>query len=268
MRVRRTGRPADRAEADRLLDAARAATPTEPVDAPTGPLAGLLAAAAAPARPEELAGEQAALAAFRAACAAPASAPARIARRRRFTAGAALAWVAGVLATATAGAAFAAITLDPPRKPAPPPRPAIPAPTTGHPDGTPTDGGTPTSDGPSASPTAPPARPSPSSGPSHTGRLGGLCRAYLAKKPHQREKALKTPGFQPLVAAAGSAAQVEAYCRRLAPDLTPGSMNGSDAGNGPGTNNDPATGNGSGAAKKPAATAKPAGKGQVRPDRG
>ncbi|MEV0807675.1 hypothetical protein AB0I41_15075, partial [Micromonospora sp. NPDC050200] len=56
-------RPADRAEAERLLDAARAGGPPSAGD----PLARLLSAAAAPARPGELAGEEAALAAFRAA---------------------------------------------------------------------------------------------------------------------------------------------------------------------------------------------------------
>ncbi|PWU57250.1 hypothetical protein DLJ47_03210, partial [Micromonospora sp. S4605] len=65
MSLRRSGRPADRTESDRLLDAAGPGAP-----AGTDPLARLLSAAAAPARPGELAGEEAALAAFRAARAA------------------------------------------------------------------------------------------------------------------------------------------------------------------------------------------------------
>ncbi|WP_328421563.1 hypothetical protein OG470_05965 [Micromonospora sp. NBC_00389] len=88
MSFRRSDRPADRAEADRLLDGARAAATTGPSVAPTDRLAGLLAAAASPGRPEELAGEQAALAAFRAARAAPAPATTRVPGRRRLTAGA------------------------------------------------------------------------------------------------------------------------------------------------------------------------------------
>ncbi|WP_328421687.1 hypothetical protein OG470_06345 [Micromonospora sp. NBC_00389] len=258
MSFRRSGRLADRAAADRLLDAARAATSTEGA-VPADPLAGLLAAAAAPARPVELAGEQGALAAFRAARAAPASAPARVPGRRRFTAGA-LAWVAGVLATATAGAAFAAVTLDPPGAPVPPSGPATPAPTTGRPDGSPTGGGAPTAGDPGRSPTVPSARRSPSSGPQDRAQLGGLCRAYLAKKPAQREKALATSGFQPLVAAAGGgAAQVDAYCQRLVPDTKPASKNGS------GTKNSSGTGSGSGTAKKPGTTAEPSRPAKVKP---
>ncbi|MGW3607714.1 MULTISPECIES: hypothetical protein [unclassified Micromonospora] len=254
MHGRRSGRPADWAEADRLLDAARAATSTEGA-VRADPLAGLLAAAAAPARPEELAGEQAALAAFRAARAGPESTPAPAPGRWRFTAGA-LAWVAAVLATATAGAAFAAVTLDRPEEPVPPSGPATPAPTTGRPDGPPAGGGAATTGDPGRSPTATSARRSPSSGPEDR---AGLCRAYLAKKPAQREKALETPGFQPLVAAAGGAAQVDAYCQRLVPDTKPASKNGS------GTKNSSGTGSGSGTAKKPAATAEPSRSAKVKP---
>ncbi|MBQ0901281.1 hypothetical protein [Micromonospora sp. U21] len=257
MGFRRSGRLVDRAVADRLLDAARPATPTEGA-VRADPLAGLLAAAAAPARPQELAGEQAALAAFRAARAAPASAHARVPGRRRFTAGA-LAWVAGILATATAGAAFAAVTLDAPRETNPPPGPATPAPTTGHSGGSPSEGGAPTTGDRSGSPTAPSVPPSPSSGQAHTTPLGGLCRAHLAEQPDQRGKALKTPRFQPLVVAAGSTAQVDAYCQRLVPDAKPASKNGS------GTKNSSSTGRGSGTAKKPGTTADPSRPAKVKP---
>ncbi|MER7893854.1 hypothetical protein ABTX15_28990 [Micromonospora sp. NPDC094482] len=246
MSRRRPHRPVDRAESDRLLDTPRAGEPA----ASTDPLAALLAAAAAPARPDELAGEEAALAGFRAARAAPA--PVRAPRRRRFTARA-LAWAAGVLATATAGAAFAAVSLDGPPDPTPPPGPATPAPSTGRPDGSPTGGATPTGD-PGASPTPAPSPGSsgPSAVPKRDGALAGHCRAYLAKNPAQRQKALETPGFAPLVAAAGGAGQVEAYCQRLVAQDGPGPTNGpgdgsaKENGSGNGNGNGDGSGNGNG----------------------
>ncbi|GAB3935789.1 hypothetical protein GCM10027614_11150 [Micromonospora vulcania] len=73
---------------------------------------------------------------------------------------------------------------------------------------------------PSAIPT-PSATGTPSATPSSDKQVHGLCRAWLAKKPDQREKALRTPAFQRLVTAAGDPAQVEAYCRRLVPEATP-----------------------------------------------
>ncbi|MEV0429053.1 hypothetical protein [Micromonospora sp. NPDC050495] len=202
--------PADRAETDRLLDAARAGRPPGP-DA--DPLARLLAAAAAPAEPGELGGEEQALAAFRAARAEPAPAPAR-ASRRRLRLGAA-AWAAGLAATATAGVAFAAVRLD--RAPAPVPAPSTAS--TGGPVG-------PTRSG-SADPTAGSPAPTPASAaptatglpgrPARTPQLTGLCRAYLAKSAGQRAEALETPAFGTLVVAAGGADQVTAYCTRLVP---------------------------------------------------
>ncbi|MEU8026367.1 hypothetical protein AB0B88_29600, partial [Micromonospora haikouensis] len=51
--------------------------------------------------------------------------------------------------------------------------------------------------------------------------LPGLCRAYLAKPAPQRAKALTTPGYAPLVAAAGGATEVDDFCRRLVPDADP-----------------------------------------------
>ncbi|WBB68980.1 hypothetical protein [Micromonospora sp. WMMD812] len=260
MSAGRPERPVDRAESDRLLDAARGAAPADPAPtnplaaqdtppadppadpdpAPTSPaaardtrsvdpLARLLAAAAAPARPHELAGEDAAVAAFRAARAAPALAPARAPRRRRVTVGV-LAWVAGVAATATAGVAFAAVTLDVPWDPTPPHGPPTSAPATGVPDGSSTGTG-PRTDGPGGSPTAPgPGSASPSRTLEQNGPLTGHCRAYLAKKPAQRAKALETSGFQPLVVAAGGAGQVEAYCRQLLPDDPSGDEDDTDSG--------------------------------------
>lgn len=227
MFFRRTERPADRGASDRLLDAARADASRTP-DAE--PLARLLSAAAAPARPGELAGEEDALTAFRAARAAgPAAGAVPSPRRRRFTAGA-VAWGAGIAVTATAGAAFAAVTLDRADEPAPPPRPTTPAPaTTGpHRDGSTGDtGGRPTGTPPRPSATPIPGAPAPGStagdapgAPRQDAEhLRGLCRAYLAKKPAQREKALDTPSFARLVTAAGGRERVEGLCGDLLPDV-------------------------------------------------
>ncbi|MFI7208286.1 hypothetical protein [Micromonospora aurantiaca (nom. illeg.)] len=150
MHARRSGGPADRAESDRLLDAARAGTP--PV-ADADPLTRLLSAAAGPAAPDEVAGEERALAAFRAARAArgtqPAagSVPAPVAApraRRRLRIAAAL---SGLAATAVAGVAFAAVRLD--REPEPVAPPATTAgPSSAGPSGTGPTGTGPTGTGP------------------------------------------------------------------------------------------------------------------------
>ncbi|MFC8906266.1 hypothetical protein ACFT2B_26885, partial [Micromonospora sp. NPDC057140] len=58
--------------------------------------------------------------------------------------------------------------------------------------------------------------------PTVVARLPGLCRSYLAKPVAQRAKALTTPAYAPLVAAAGGATEVDAFCRRLVPDVDPG----------------------------------------------
>ncbi|MFV2112618.1 hypothetical protein ACFHW0_09805 [Micromonospora sp. LOL_025] len=229
MFFRRTERPADRRASDRLLEAART-----PDAEGSEPLARLLAAAAAPARPGELAGEEDALVAFRAArAAAPAAGAVPSPRRRRFTAGA-VAWGAGIAVTATAGAAFAAVTLDRADDPVPPPRPATPtsaAPTpattdphrdgptgdtAGRPTGTPTrSSAAATSGAPVPGPTAGDAPGTPQQ---RTEQLRGLCRAYLAKKPAQREKSLDSPSFAHLVTAAGGREQVEDFCGELVPE--------------------------------------------------
>ncbi|MFG1673506.1 hypothetical protein [Micromonospora sp. NPDC049282] len=217
--------PADRAESDRRLDAARAATP-----AGADPLTRLLAAAAAPATANELDGEERALAAFRAARATPQiPSPSPVPRpRRRLRIAAAL---SGLAATAVAGVAFAAVRLD--RNP----EPVIPPTST-------TAGTGPTGAGPSrpvpsgpageASGAAPsPTPPSPTAPrsaappggrpvpPPVDGKLAGQCRAYLAKKEPQRAKALTKPGFADLVAAAGGADRVDSYCRGTEPTAAP-----------------------------------------------
>ncbi|MCO1595036.1 hypothetical protein M8C17_07645 [Micromonospora sp. RHAY321] len=224
----RRDRRADRAETERLLDASRAqsdATSTQDhASTPADPVARLLAQAAGPTRPGELAGEEAALAAFRAARADPAPTTARRPHRRRVTTGA-VAWIGALAATATAGAAFAAVNLDR----APEPTPSAPS----SPSSTPSDVGATPSDDRTTPPdrSTPPAPRTPSTTPSVTaappaevppaGQLRGLCHAWLAKNPEQREKALDTPAFEELVTAAGGAAEVEAYCQRLVPEATP-----------------------------------------------
>ncbi|MGC4839483.1 hypothetical protein ACLQ3D_33755 [Micromonospora vinacea] len=235
-------RRADHADTERLLDSAHARVDTTPdlghsvtptdVDAnspeahlstpnvpPAEPVAALLAAAAGPVRPGELAGEEAALAAFRAARANPAPAGPQPPRRRRVTTGA-VAWIGAVAATATAGAAFAAVTRD--RAPDPVvPAPSHPSPSAHQSE--PRSAGPGRSVAPGApSPGAPPpvtATPPASTAPAD--QLHGLCRAWRAKKPDQREGALRTPAFQRLVTAAGGPADVEAYCQRLVPEPEP-----------------------------------------------
>ncbi|MCZ7422374.1 hypothetical protein O7605_23025 [Verrucosispora sp. WMMA2121] len=224
-----------RADHERLLDAAPDARPTRAAPGPTGPLADLLRAAAAPARERELAGEDAAVAAFRAARQPEAAVPAARRRRHRFTAGA-VAWIAGLVATATAGAALAGVGLNragPGTSPVVT-SPAVPAPgvddrtpageATATPTGAPTGTATsvPTrSPSTSVSPSAS-ATPSPDTsgyvGPGNSDNTAdrpGLCRAYLAKSERQREKALRKPAFEELVVAAGGAEHVEEYCREL-----------------------------------------------------
>ncbi|MEU4335143.1 hypothetical protein AB0F59_10985 [Micromonospora lupini] len=240
MNPHRPDRHAGRAETERLLDATRIDAAVDPeasldpevtldLDAAgrplasaapqastADPLARLLAAAAGPARPGELAGEEAALAAFRAArVAAPEPTVARRPGRRRLTTGA-LAWIGALAATATAGAAFAAAGLDRGPDPVPVPTPSSAPPTASGP-------ASPTSAAPSRStPSGPPSSAgTPSVGSTPNGQLHGLCKAWLAKKPEQREKALRTPAFQRLVTAAGGVPAVEAYCQRLVPEAKP-----------------------------------------------
>ncbi|GIJ25047.1 hypothetical protein Vqi01_02090 [Micromonospora qiuiae] len=232
MILRWLARSGDRAEHERLLDDARGPWAGAPPSGPPDPLAGLLRAAAAPPRPRELAGEEAALAAFRAARQAAAGAPAARPLRRRFTAGVVL-WLAGLAATATAGAALAAANLD--RTEAPPPPPPASATVAPVPTGVPA---TPTADRPGGrtpTPTGAPsgAAPAPTSAspvpieaePRATAHLGrgnsGRCKAYLSKPERQREKALRTPGFDELVTAAGGAEHVPAYCRQLLAETDP-----------------------------------------------
>ncbi|GAA3756301.1 hypothetical protein [Micromonospora maritima] len=207
-------RPDDRAESERLLDAARAGTPARPDD---DPLAGLLAAASGQASADELAGEDRALAAFRAARAAPPATPAPRARRRLRVAAA----LSGLPATAVAWVAFAAVGLDRGQEPVVPPAPTTAGPSDVDPSGAGPSRpapGTPTGAASgAATPSAPPPPSRSATAPPVDGRLAGHCRAYLAKSDRQRAQALTTPGFADLVAAAGGADLVEGYCRALVP---------------------------------------------------
>ncbi|TCB94359.1 hypothetical protein E0H26_22005 [Micromonospora zingiberis] len=249
MFLRRLGGSGAPTDPEQLLDAAREARPATS-SGPSDPLVGLLRAAAAPPRERELAGEQEALAAFRAARQAGAPAAAPRPRRRRFTAGVVV-WIAGVAATATAGAALAAVRLDQPdERPAPPPAPitgpVAPSPraTGGQPDRDgaspsrgeseapsvvtpgagvgPTDGLAPTPPAPESS--APVVDATVQAGPGNsdnTADRSGLCKAYLQKSERQREKALRTPAFNELVVAAGGAENVMAYCQGVLAETDP-----------------------------------------------
>lgn len=187
------------------------------VDGPDSTVARLLAAAAAPARPEELAGEDAALAAFRAARAAG---PVPAHRPPRHRAAPVTAWLAALAVVATAGAAMAAADLrdaEPPpaHHTTSPPVTAVPAPADGPPvlpAPTSATGRTfPPVTGRSVEPTTGPADPT---GPGPV-RPSGLCVAYLAQPPQTRGAALESPALRSLVAAAGGPSRVEAYCRDL-----------------------------------------------------
>ncbi|MDG4839375.1 hypothetical protein O7631_22875 [Micromonospora sp. WMMD967] len=229
-------RRADHADTERLLDSAQPEGGTRPrsaaapaaTDVPSAqvpgsnPVARLLAAAAGPVRPGELAGEEAALAAFRAARAEPSPSVPHRARRRRLTTGAA-AWIGAVAVTATAGAAFAAVRQDwIPVPVAPePPRATPDSPRSN--DNTRSPAETPSRDTVSPRPPSPgtPSAAAPSADSPPAGPLHGECRSWLSKKPDQREKALRTPGFERLVTAAGGAERVEEYCRRLVAEAKP-----------------------------------------------
>jgi len=176
-------------------------------------VARVLAAAAAPAGNGPLAGEEAALAAFRAArldpaAASPARSMVKSARARLLTLRVAVAALATT--SVLGGVAFAASTQTlpyqrndkPPVSAAPSPPPASDPPAS--PRSSPGGDRTPA---PGNAPNARPAEPSPS--------LVGLCRAYTARPPGKRGKALETPAFDALVTAAGDRKRVAEYCATL-----------------------------------------------------
>jgi len=165
-----------------------------------GPLAASLAAARAPARPDELVGEQAAVAAFDGAARLdPVLQPRRtsmlkIALAKLLSAKAA----AVVAATGASGVALAAGTGVLPN-----PLVELPA-------------APPASHAPATTPAPEPSHPAtgrPAATPSAS--LVGLCRAYTAEVGANPGRALDNPAFTVLVTAAGGAEQVAEFCATL-----------------------------------------------------
>lgn len=198
------GRRLDRRTAEQLLRGA-------PADAPDA-LAGLLAAAAAPPRDGELGGEPAAMTAFfEAVQHVNAPQPRSPSMIKSISAKLLTAKVAAVVAAlfAAGGVAAAAVTgalplpgSDAPAAPsasthAQPPAGASDAATTHAPAGT-----------------RPSDHPSPSPSPS----LVGLCHAYSAGDKAEHGKALESPAFAELIAAAGGKSGVDGYCDTVLKD--------------------------------------------------
>jgi hypothetical protein len=195
-----------RRDADRLLDGDSAGAHPD--------LADLLATVAGPARPEELAGERAAVAAFRREFRPATTAPAR-ARRRRRRAGIVAALTAAVLAVG--GTAYAATTG---RLPDAVQRAVDGVFAGGGPSGSP---GTPSPTGsvgttPSpAGSVADPAVTAPSGpGPGvDEARLKGLCRSWEATRGNPHANAISPEDLRLLATAAGGEDRIEAFCAAL-----------------------------------------------------
>ena len=206
----------------------------QPHQAPAGyaEVAALLAATVAPPRPEELAGQAAALAELRAVTRAPAvSARARRTRRRsrRQRVGLAVVAVAAALASGGAAAAAGGHLPGPVREVArnilvsvgggePGTSVAPPALLGARPG---TTAAAPSGPGPTglagpASGSAPTrAAGAPDTAASETERL---CRAYLAAQDKPTARKLRAASFKQLADTAGGADKVLAYCQELLPD--------------------------------------------------
>ncbi|SCG78516.1 hypothetical protein [Micromonospora humi] len=212
----------DQETVERLLDGSRGGVPTAPPA-----LVRCLDAARAGPRAGELDGETAAVAQFRAARASvtgrqpvvvPVRRPAvdagggsadRPARRVATLLGVKVA-LATLAATLTGGVALAAVTGNLPgagRGEAPPPDRTT-ATATATPAAPSTAG---------SAPTAHPTRPAigPTAGAPDLSTPAGLCVAYRAVGEAERGRALAAPAFAGLVAAAGGADRVPAYCTGL-----------------------------------------------------
>lgn len=207
-------------------------------------LVNLLAIAAAPAHGDETAGEEAAVMAFRAARRWPAERgnrkPAVVRWAALLGAKTAVAFAVAVVATGAALAAGTGVLPNPFRNvDSPPTTPASvtsPAAETSDPVRTqpvvpPTPGsqpsGPPASVPPSAAPpiSLPPSAGSPPS--AVPASMTGLCRAYQAQEDRYPGSAANSPAFSALVAAAGGADQVPAYCAAvLGEPMTAESMQG------------------------------------------
>ena len=223
--------------------------------APVGPdrreLVHLLSAAAGPARPDELVGEDAALAAFGSASAGPAAAvPRPRMRRRALTRALTVKVAAGVAVLSLSGVAYAAETG---RLPHAAQQTAhelfsswgVPAPTPGgaRPDGSPGSGGD------HGRPGAPTSGAPGTGGPAPHGdepAVRGQCQAFVENLRKGHGKPLDKTATDALAQAAGGEANIEAYCTKLlgeqpavtpdpAPDNPtgePGNGNGNGGGNG------------------------------------
>lgn len=213
---------------------------TPPPDG-TDRLAALLAAASAPGRPDELAGEAAAMAAFRAH-------PPTIRRwslRRALTVKVAAAVAVMVAAGGVAVASGTGLL----------PIPFIPGKVGPVPSDT--DGPTGRSPGQGRTTNPAPTPPNPA--------LPGLCTDYQKKTADEKQKELKGKHFEELVKSAGGPEHVEEFCGRVlsaTPTPMPGKgKDGENQGNGP--PGSPAAGNGQGADQgtepaRPGATPNPA----------
>ncbi|MBU8859862.1 MULTISPECIES: hypothetical protein [unclassified Micromonospora] len=167
--------------------------------APPG-LVAVLAAVRTAAGTGELDGEAAAVAAFREAR--------RARRHRRVRFGVRVA-VAALAASLTGGVALAATgNLPHAARPAAPPVTASPT--------------------PSARPSPPAGSPAPRT--PHPSSPPGLCLAYRAVAEPQRGRALSTPAFSDLVAAAGGRDRVPDYCAGLLGGDPPGKADGTRRG--------------------------------------
>jgi hypothetical protein len=180
-------------------------------DAPDGPeaLVRLLTAVRAAPRPHELTGERAAVQAFRTArSGSVVRVPAR--SRRRILAGALGAKVAlaALLAAATGGVAFAAVTGT------------LPGPLSGgDTDPTPPVASTGERPSPTAAPDPSSAAPDATSGrPGSSPALRGLCTAYGELSGEDRRRALESARFRELRTVAGGPEKVAGYCDRLLDD--------------------------------------------------
>lgn len=162
-------------------------------------LAALLAAAAAPARPDELAGEAAAMAAFRA------HAP----TVRRWSLRSALTIKVAAVVAATVAAGGVALASGTGLLP----NPFQPSPGTSQ---SPTGPSSPDDRSPGTAVT-----PSIDGHTNPTAALRGLCHSYQAKSSAERGKALQTPAFEALTHAAGAPEHVDGYCAQLLANPAP-----------------------------------------------
>jgi hypothetical protein len=189
-------------------------------------LGALLAAGRAPAHGAELTGEESAVAAYRAARVAGLreagpSAPA-VPLRRSVTRLLAMKAAAATVVVAGGGLAVAAATGTLPPVPFLPPAPPSHGVGPAHPGQAST--GVPSSPGATIPPDGPGGPGGPGGltgaatatpGAKAAASLLGLCRAYLAMPAGQARRALETPPFAALVAAADGAERVPAYCATL-----------------------------------------------------